>query len=153
MAERGFGLLLLLAVSAHWLAASAQTCEFEVQKNCLFDRIPKGDASPAADKRACEMCAQNHKTDLLKHCNTTQQIKDFCGAPKPVIGGFDVVEYFSLAPTAKGVMGSPEFAYNFTSPDADGSPRFTHEFWFKNEDNRGKFAADPWKYAPKNGGY
>ena len=74
-------------------------------------------------------------------------------AGKPVIAGWDVVEYFSLNSSALGVQGSPEWAYNFTSPDADGSPRFTYEFWFTSEANKEKFIADPWKYAPKYGGF
>ena len=74
-------------------------------------------------------------------------------AMKPVIAGFDVVEFWNLAPTDMGVKGSPDFAANLTSPDADGSPRFVHEFWFQNAANQEKFQADPWKYAPKFGGY
>jgi hypothetical protein len=72
---------------------------------------------------------------------------------KPVVGGWDVVEYFSLPVTAMGVRGSQAFAANFTSPDKDGSPRFAHEFWFKDAANKAKFEGDPWKYAPKYGGF
>ena len=28
-----------------------------------------------------------------------------------------------------------------------------YEFWFQNEANRGRFALDPWRYAPKYGGF
>lgn len=105
------------------------------------------------DKEACLKCAKAHETDLRKACSTREEVEQFCGSTKPIIGGYDVVQYFSLQPTDMGVLGSPDFAYNFTSPDKDGSPRFTHEFWFVNEGNRDKFATDPWKYAPKNGGY
>ena len=144
------GCLLVLAATA-----SAQgSCEYEIQKNCMFERVPaQGDGTAAADKRSCEQCAQKHAADLTQHCATTSQVKNFCGAAKPVIGGYDVVAFFSLEPGARGVLGTPEFAHNFTSPDADGSPRFTHEFWFSSAANRDAFAADPWKYAPKNGGY
>jgi len=71
----------------------------------------------------------------------------------PVIGGYDVVEYFSLAPNDTGVKGVPEYAHHLTSPDADGTARFTYEFWFSSLANKNKFAADPWKYAPKYGGW
>jgi hypothetical protein len=103
------------------------------------------------DKQACLTCAEAHENSTEMCSN--QQVDQFCGSTKPVLGGFDVVQYFSLQPTDMGVLGSPTWAYNFTSPDKDGSPRFTYEFWFVNEGNRDKFAADPWKYAPKNGGY
>jgi hypothetical protein len=62
------------------------------------------------------------------------------------------VQYFSLQPGDMGVLGSPAFAHNLTSPD-NGSPRFQYEFWFKNQANKDKFAVNPWKYAPKNGGF
>ena len=74
-------------------------------------------------------------------------------AANPVISGYDVVAYFSLNATQDGVQGSQEFAHNFTSPDKDGSPRFEYEFWFANAANRDLFAADPWRYAPKYGGF
>ena len=148
----GAGLLVLCGGLAATASAQA-SCEFEIQKNCMFERVPEGAASLAADKLACEQCAQKHKADLEQHCTATAQVRNFCSGQKPVIGGYDVVAYFSLQPGEAGVLGSPEFAYNFTSPDVDGSPRFAHQFWFSSAANRDKFAADPWKYAPKNGGY
>ena len=57
------------------------------------------------------------------------------------------------APHIAHCAGSAVFAHNFTSPDKDGSPRFVHEFWFASAANRDKFAADPWKFAPKFGGF
>ena len=99
-------------------------------------------------------CAKAHADDLQKAgCTEKEQIEQLCGGVKPVVGGFDVVQYFSLPPTAPGVLGSPEFTHNLTSPDADGSPRFTYNFWFATAENRDAFAANPWKYAPKNGGF
>ena len=130
--------MLLLSI------ASAQTCEKVIQENCLNDRTTP---------QACEACVEAHEGTLRKVCSSGAQVKQFCESTKPVIGGFDVVQFFSLQPGDMGVLGSPEFAHNLTSPDKDGSPRFTYEFWFKNGENRDKFAVDPWKYAPKNGGF
>lgn len=143
---RRLGALLLVCSSV-----SADTCEDEIQRDCLFARV--GSLTNQTDRKSCLECAKAHEADLLKVCNSTQQVEDFCQSPKPVLGGYDVVQYFSLNENDPGVMGSSEFTHTFTSPDKDGSPRFTHEFWFSAADNRDKFAADPWKYAPKNGGY
>ena len=150
----GYGGCLLL-VSGQPSASAASTCEYNIQKACLFERVPATAAgTAAADKGACLQCAMKHKTALTKVCpGGNQQVEQFCGSTKPVIGGYDVVQYFSLQATDAGVLGSPAFAYNFTSPDSDGTPRFKHEFWFVSGDNRDKFASDPWKYAPKNGGF
>ena len=75
------------------------------------------------------------------------------GTVKPVIDGYDVVAYFGLVQPMDGIKGSAEFNYTLTSPDADGSPRFNHSFWFSSAANRDAFAADPWRYAPKYGGF
>lgn len=72
---------------------------------------------------------------------------------KPVIDGYDVVAYFGLMQPELGVKGSPEYNHTLTSPDKDGSPRFNHTFWFSSAANRDTFAADPWKYAPRFGGF
>ena len=126
-------------------AFSAETCGQAIQTYCLFDRATKQD---------CFRCAKAHEADLIKAgCTKDEQVRQLCTGVKPVIGGFDVVQFFSLHPTEPGVMGSPEFTHNLTSPDADGSPRFTYQFWFSTAGNRDAFAADPWKYAPKNGGF
>lgn len=121
------------------------SCGYEVQKDCLLERTTK---------HSCIQCAKSHEEDLIKAgCTEDQQVERLCRGAKPVVGGFDVVEYFSMEPTELGVLGTPEFTYNLTSPDADGSPRFTYQFWFSTQKNREKFAADPWKYAPKYGGF
>ena len=72
---------------------------------------------------------------------------------KPVIAGYDVVAYFGLTQPELGVKGSPAYTHTLLSPDADGSPRFNHTFWFSSAANRDTFAADPWKYAPRFGGF
>ena len=145
----------LFALSALLVGGTAApSCEYEIQKNCLFERVPAAAAStPHADLVTCGKCAEAHESDLEKVCSNDQQVENFCASTKPVIGGYDVVQYFSLKSTDMGVLGSPQFAHNFTSPDIDGTPRFAHTFWFVNGENRDKFASDPWKYAPKNGGF
>ena len=145
------GIRLLLLCSQLSTIASAGSCLDEIQKDCMFARV--GSLTGQTDKSSCLKCAEQHKTDLEKVCSATQQVEQFCESAKPVLGGYDVVEYFSLKPTDMGVLGSSEFTHNFTSPDKDGSLRFTYEFWFSTAQNRDTFAADPWKYAPKNGGY
>jgi len=141
------GCLLLLGGSL----VSADTCDDGIQKDCMFARV--GSLIGKTDKQSCLQCAEAHETGLKKVCSSPKHVEDFCGSAKPVIGGYDVVEYFSLKANDKGVLGSSEFVHNFTSPDKDGSPRFTYQFWFKTAQNRDTFATDPWKYAPKNGGY
>ena len=142
------GWLLLLICSQ---LVSGDSCVDEIQKDCMFARV--GSLTNQSDKQSCLSCAKAHETDLQKVCSKPQQVENLCASAKPVLGGYDVVEYFSLKPTDQGVVGSSEFTHNFTSPDKDGSLRFTYEFWFSTAQNRDKFAADPWKYAPKNGGY
>jgi len=76
------------------------------------------------------------------------------GALSPVLGGYDVVAYFGLAPDSKGVMGSLAHSHNLSTSDlTTGESTGTYQFWFSNESNRAKFAADPWRFAPKYGGF
>ena len=79
---------------------------------------------------------------------------------KPVLNGYDVVEYQNLAATDNGVLGSAEFAANLTTGDKTDPSKVTprmadtsYEFYFKNAANRDLFNADPWKYAPAWGGF
>ena len=81
-------------------------------------------------------------------------------ASTPVIYGYDVVAYQSLAPTASGVRGSPQFAYNLTSTDMTpagaGGERMKdtdYEFHFSSAANLAKFKSDPWRYTPAWGGF
>mmetsp|Transcript_15630 Transcript_15630/g.17375 ORF Transcript_15630/g.17375 Transcript_15630/m.17375 type:complete len:179 (-) Transcript_15630:27-563(-) len=61
----------------------------------------------------------------------------------PVLKGYDVVAYFSLKPDDNGIQGSKDLAFNFTG----------YEFWFSTPANMALFKANPWKYAPKYGGF
>ena len=76
---------------------------------------------------------------------------------KPVLGGYDVVNYFE---SSASVLGTADHAHNLTSQDCASSEhpgacvdRFNSEFWFASEDHRIQFASDPWKYAPRYGGF
>eukprot|EP00756_Hemistasia_phaeocysticola_P026621 Hpha_TRINITY_DN16074_c1_g1::TRINITY_DN16074_c1_g1_i1::g.119536::m.119536 len=60
-----------------------------------------------------------------------------------VLGGADVVAYFSLPPDGKGVKGKPEFATLY-----QGYP-----YWFANESTRQAFLQDPQRYVPVWGGF
>lgn len=62
---------------------------------------------------------------------------------KGAIRGVDVVSYFSLAPEAKAVKGSPEITHDYMGAT----------FRFASEENRELFIADPEKYVPQYGGY
>lgn len=71
-----------------------------------------------------------------------------------ILQGYDVVEYFNAVEEScdESVMGMSNFTYNMESADENGDLR-VYQFWFSSESNRKKFSADPWKYAPKLGGF
>lgn len=61
--------------------------------------------------------------------------------------GYDVVAYQTLAKGVPDVQGSPKFAAFL--PTSTGN----YTFWFANQANMQLFDKDPWKYAPKYGGF
>lgn len=74
------------------------------------------------------------------------------GAP-PVLGGYDMVSYYS---TQNATMGVPTFNHMLDTKDCGSGAcrdRFSYEFWFSSASNRDAFAENPWKYAPKYGGF
>jgi len=77
-------------------------------------------------------------------------------ASPPLLGGYDVVAYFSLPASSNGTMGTAAYTYNLTTEDktvAPAKPLGSWQFWFANEANLKAFTSDPWKYAPKYGGF
>ena len=75
-------------------------------------------------------------------------------AAGPVLEGYDMVSYWSLGDGDDGVQGSKEFAHNLTTQDyVTGAELGPFEFWFASAENLATFAADPWKYAPRWGGF
>eukprot|EP01062_Namystynia_karyoxenos_P069256 TRINITY_DN64782_c0_g1_i1.p1 TRINITY_DN64782_c0_g1~~TRINITY_DN64782_c0_g1_i1.p1 ORF type:complete len:230 (+),score=52.20 TRINITY_DN64782_c0_g1_i1:79-690(+) len=72
-------------------------------------------------------------------------LADTCDWPQDgvVMGGADVVAYFSLLPGAPGVKGSSEHAADFEG----------YTFWFVSAANRATFLSDPNKYVPAWGGF
>ena len=66
----------------------------------------------------------------------------------PVLGGYDVVAYFSLprstkGPAAHGIMGSAAHAVNISTIDASSGGRKSlgnYEFWFESAANKAKFS-------------
>ena len=54
-------------------------------------------------------------------------------------------------------MGSPAHSFNLSTADLTSRPLATplgdYEFWFATAANKARFAADPWKFAPKYGGF
>ena len=76
----------------------------------------------------------------------------------PVLGGYDVVEYQQLQPTDNGILGTSAFKFQLLTEDFsnDTSPKMEPTNWtfhFKNQKNRNTFASDPWRYAPRYGGF
>ena len=80
---------------------------------------------------------------------------------RPVLGGADVVAYHDaqndwrqkrLMPPAE----SARFSFWLTTYDyttVPPTPLGPFEFWFHSAANRARFQADPWKYAPRWGGF
>lgn len=76
----------------------------------------------------------------------------------PVLQGYDVVEYFNLDKDGEGlgVLGVHIWACRLLTFDKSGEeerPLGLYEFWFSSPENVALFEADPWKYAPKYGGF
>lgn len=69
-----------------------------------------------------------------------------------VLLGYDVVSYHLNVSGCDSIMGKEEYAYNLTSADENGID-ILYQFWFADENNLNIFASDPWKYAPRNGGF
>lgn len=70
-----------------------------------------------------------------------------------VMAGYDVVAYFDLSPgSCSSKEGKEEYHYNLASKDQDGIERY-YQFWFSSQDNLNRFKDNPWKYAPKFGGF
>ncbi|GMH40116.1 hypothetical protein BSKO_08020 [Bryopsis sp. KO-2023] len=75
---------------------------------------------------------------------------------RPVMMGYDVVSYFDIKPIQEGVIGHPQYACHLATYDKSRSKKKllgVYEFWFANKNNMKRFEKDPWKYAPKYGGF
>lgn len=91
----------------------------------------------------------------------SQDVTSIEAAPSdPVLYGYDVVSYFGddgRGQGGKAVKGSDEFRYHFVTQDCGiGNvcvDRFNSTFYFSSEENRDAFEANPWKYAPRWGGF
>jgi YHS domain-containing protein len=64
--------------------------------------------------------------------------------------GYDVVAYFSLEASEKGVKGVKHIN---STLQMGGEQYGNYSFYFSTEDNKALFDNDPWKYAPKYGGF
>jgi len=75
-------------------------------------------------------------------------------AKKVVLDGYDMVEYFESHTAARG---REEFNHTHTAMDYSSNPQGDvigdYHFIFKSAANAAKFTADPWKYAPRYGGF
>ena len=70
-----------------------------------------------------------------------------------VMAGYDVVHYFlNQDSECDAKKGLPRYSYNLDSTDYWGDSR-TYQFWFSSQSNLDIFSSDPWKYAPKYGGF
>ena len=76
---------------------------------------------------------------------------------RPVMLGFDVVEYFSLDASAEGVKGSSQYSSilhtDVSYKEAKEPINASYTFYFKNAANKALFDDNPWKYAPRWGGF
>eukprot|EP00039_Didymoeca_costata_P004790 m.76110 g.76110 ORF g.76110 m.76110 type:complete len:94 (-) comp12543_c1_seq5:402-683(-) len=75
----------------------------------------------------------------------------------PVLDGYDMVSYFASGTAMKG---SSNVSFTLETFGCNGMPGVNpmgscgnYTFHFANEKNREAFAQDPWKYAPKYGGF
>lgn len=69
------------------------------------------------------------------------------------MAGYDVVHYFGIDyNTCNSAEGKKKHSYDLLSTDENNETR-VYQFWFKNQHNLDTFAQDPWKYAPKFGGF
>jgi YHS domain-containing protein len=66
----------------------------------------------------------------------------------PVLGGYDMVAYFSLDADADGVLGSSDYSSTYGS-DEDN----LYTFYFSTAENKALFDASPTDYLPKYGGF
>ena len=77
----------------------------------------------------------------------------------PVLGGYDMVAYqTSLSSGDTGVVGSRDFAFDLLVTDHsrgknDKMDPTNYTFLFSSEGNLALFREDPWKYAPRFGGF
>lgn len=73
---------------------------------------------------------------------------------QPVLYGYDMVSYFTKG---SAVKGNADHAYVFATQDCGVNntcvDRFKSTFYFESEENLETFRNDPWKYAPKYGGF
>lgn len=70
-----------------------------------------------------------------------------------VLEGYDVIEYYRMEQdSCNSVLGLSNFTYNLESNDEKGDLR-VYQFWFSSQSNLDHFREDPWKYAPKFGGF
>jgi hypothetical protein len=80
---------------------------------------------------------------------------------RPVLGGADVVAYHDAQNDWRRKRPMPaaeseRFSFSMTTYDYTTDPPTElgpWEFWFSSEANRARFEADPWKYAPRWGGF
>lgn len=81
---------------------------------------------------------------------------------RPVLGGADVVAYHDARNDWRrkrpmpAVESGQRFSFSMNTYDYTTDPATElgpWEFWFDSEANRARFEADPWKYAPRWGGF
>ena len=72
-----------------------------------------------------------------------------------VIAGYDTVAFWSLQPGDSPVLGSEDYLVEWHPHRGDdGALDGTQYKWlFSSQDNKDRFLADPWAYAPANGGF
>eukprot|EP01084_Bolivina_argentea_P311699 539564_1 len=69
-----------------------------------------------------------------------------------VMLGYDVVAYHLNVTGCDSILGNKKYSYQLSSTDGNGIERL-YEFWFTDENNLNTFKSNPWRWAPKFGGF
>jgi YHS domain-containing protein len=88
----------------------------------------------------------NNKSNSLIEAEIVEKSTDpnYCiETTAPVLGGYDVVAYFSLDEDDDAVLGSSDYSYQFNK----------YNFYFENEKNMKKFIKKPEDYLPRFGAF
>ena len=89
---------------------------------------------------------------LIVFINTNESVKTLKCIPV-AMAGYDVVHYFGINyNSCNSRKGKKKFSYDLHSKDENNETR-VYQFWFATQSNLDKFSQDPWKYAPKFGGF
>jgi hypothetical protein len=143
-----FGPLVLLAV----LLGSFMV----VKKAALFTVTvePTSNFEALLDSSSSTSSAETDTTTDSCACNFDQSIKgaDYCyNAETPVMGGLDVVQFFTTFKNADGTYDETQVGQRGSSAYVSVYGGYT--YYFLSAENKALFDADPAHYVPQYGGF